>query len=96
MMENLNSPETDPADAPHTATGDLDSPAVSPRARTLTYVGALAVQVLAMLGFGLGAIFGAISAEQATQGIAVVTGAVGTLTAGLAAAYRPTRPGAPA
>lgn len=94
--ENPNLLAGDAATAPHVAAADLDSPAVSPRARTTLYVGAAALQFVALVGFGLAGVFGAISAEQATQGIAIVTGALGTLTAGVASVYRPTRPDAPA
>lgn len=94
--ESPNALDPEAVNAPHVAAANLDSPALSPRTRTTLYVGAAAVQFVALVGFGLAGVFGAISAEQATQGIAIVTGALGTLTAAVASVYRPTRPDAPA
>lgn len=69
-------------------------PHISPKTRTGFYFGVLMVNVATALVCGLGPILGYMSADQAIQVTGVVTGALGTLSAGLALGYRPTRPAA--
>lgn len=85
-----------PATPAQSADADTTTPAVAPKTRTALYIGAAAVQFIALLGFGLAGVFGLIPPDQATAGIAVVSGALGTLTAAVASVYRPTRPDVPA
>lgn len=86
----------DETKAKHLATGDLDSPAISPSARTAVYVGSLVVNVLALLFFGLAGIFGWLDPEQGDKALALIVGCINLLSTGLAIGYRPTRAGAPA
>lgn len=70
-----------------------DTPAVSPQARTGVYVACLALNVLAMVGFGLAGTFGWIDRAQGTEAMGVITGATALISSGLALGYRPTRSG---
>lgn len=81
----------DDGKAKHVATGDLDSPAISPSLRTAIYMVCLLVNVLAVLGFGLAEVFGWIDGEQGAKALGLIVGAVALISNGLAVGYRPTR-----
>jgi hypothetical protein len=74
---------------------ELTRPTFAPITRTRVYVACLALDVAAVLGFGLAAIFDWLPDAQAAAALALVLGAVGAIGHGLGVAYRPTRPGAP-
>lgn len=77
-----------PADA---AVGTGTPPGIPANVRTIIYVSCLFVDVLAVLVFGLGVVFGAIAPEQAVQASAVIVLAISMISTGLAVGYRPTR-----
>lgn len=70
-------------------------PTFAPLTRTRVYVACLLLDVAAVLGFGLAAIFGWLPDQQATAALVLVLGAIAAAGHGLGVAYRPTRPGAP-
>lgn len=68
-----------------------NTPAISPAARSAVYVGCLIVNVLAVVGFGIAAIFGWLPVEQATAAGGLLIAGVSIVSNGLSVGYRPTR-----
>lgn len=88
-----------PAASAETRAAEADAstgtpPGISPRARTIIYIVALAIEVAALLVCGFGVIFGLITVEQAAQSSVLIFAALSLVSTGLAVGYRPTRPGA--
>lgn len=67
------------------------TPAVAPQVRTGVYVGCLALNVFAMVGFGLAGVFGWIDPQQGQDAIGIIAGGTALVSSGLALGYRPTR-----
>jgi hypothetical protein len=67
-------------------------PAISARTRSIVYITCLAINVLAVLVFGLGVVFEMIDTIKAVAAGGVITGVLGMVASGLGVAYRPTDP----
>lgn len=70
---------------------DTSTPAVAPQVRTGIYVGCLALNVFAMVGFGLAGVFGWMDPQQGQDAIGIIAGGTALISSGLALGYRPTR-----
>lgn len=73
------------------AAEETTSPAVAPQVRTGVYVGCLALNVFAMVGFGLAGVFGWMDPQQGQDAIGIIAGGTALISSGLALGYRPTR-----
>lgn len=75
----------------HVAEDTTSTPAVAPQVRTGIYVGCLALNVLAMVGFGLAGVFDWMDPQQGQDAIGIIAGGTALISSGLALGYRPTR-----
>lgn len=66
-------------------------PAISPATRTRVYVGCLIVNVAAVVGFGIPAIFGWMPVEQAAAAGGLLIAGISIVSNGLSVGYRPTK-----